>query len=82
MTKKEKMEQLLAKVPEEQKEDFVTELREAGSREARGELFRKYGISLSEEEKSALKEASCEVSDNELDNAAGGCCHSCHCIGI
>ena len=50
MTKKEKMNLLLAKVPEERKADFVAELRGAKSREARVELLKKYGITLSEEE--------------------------------
>ena len=79
MTKKEKMELLLAKVPEEQKEAFVALLRKADTREARSELFQKYGVTLSEAEKAAIKEApSNELSDEELDKAAGGCC-SCTC---
>ena len=41
MTKKEKMEMLLSKVGEEQKADFVAELREAKTKEARQELFQK-----------------------------------------
>ena len=74
MTKKEKMELLLTKVAEEQKAAFVAELREAKSKEARQELFTKYNIRLSEEEKEAIKAQSNEVSDEELDAAAGGCC--------
>ncbi|MBQ3804064.1 MAG: hypothetical protein II845_10270 [Oscillospiraceae bacterium] len=83
MTKKEKMELLLSKVAGEQKADFVTELREATTKEARQELFQKYNIRLSAEEKEALKAATNEVSDEELDVAAGGCCTGCsgdcHC---
>ena len=80
MTKKEKMELLLSKVAEEQKADFVAELREATTKEARQELFTKYNIRLSEEEKEAIKAQSNEVSDEELDAAAGGCCNcSCAC---
>ena len=79
MTKKEKMELLLAKVAEEQKAAFVAELREAKTKEARQELLRKYNISLSEEEKEAMKTDTNEVSDEELDVAAGGCCSSCNC---
>ena len=83
MTKKEKMELLLSKVAGEQKADFVTELREATTKEARQELFQKYSIRLSAEEKEALKAATNEVSDEELDVAAGGCCTGCsgdcHC---
>ena len=75
MTKKEKMELLLSKVAEEQK---VAELREAKTKEARQELFQKYSIRLSAEEKEAMKTDTNEVSDEELDVAAGGCC-SCSC---
>ena len=78
MTKKEKMELLLSKVAEEQKADFVAELREATTKEARQELFKKYSINLSAEEKEAVKSDTNEVSDEELDVAAGGCC-SCSC---
>ena len=46
MTKKEKMELLLAKVAEEQKAAFVAELRESTTKEARQELLTKYNISL------------------------------------
>ena len=82
MTRKEKMELLLAKLPEEQKAAFVAGLREADTKEARGELFKKYGVTLSEEEKAAMKEApSNEVSDEELDKAAGGCCGASCSIG-
>ena len=79
MTKKEKMELLLAKVAEEQKAAFVAELREAKSKDARQELFKKYNISLSAEEKDAMKTDTNEVSDEELDAAAGGCCSTCSC---
>ena len=78
MSKKEKIKLLLSKVAQEQKADFVAELREATTKEARQELFQKYNIRLSAEEKEALKAATNEVSDEELDVAAGGCC-SCDC---
>ena len=55
MTKKEKMELLLAKVAEEQKAAFVAELRESTTKEARQELLTKYNISLTDEEKEAMK---------------------------
>ena len=79
LTKKEKVELLLFKVAENRKADFVAELREAKTKEARQELLRKYNISLSEEEKEAMKTDTNEVSDEELDVAAGGCCSSCNC---
>ena len=81
MTKKEKMELLLSKVAEEQKADFVAELREATTKDARQELFQKYNINLTAEEKESMKTDTNEVSDEELDVAAGGCCHSCECTG-
>jgi len=72
MTKKEKMELLLSKVKEEQKAAFVAELRETKTMEAREALLKKYGISLTDGEEKALKSRSKELSDEELDQAAGG----------
>ena len=76
MTRKEKMNLLLSKVPEEQKEAFVAELRAAETKKAREELFKKYKITVTEEEKSALTDVDNKVSDDELDHAAGGCYNS------
>ena len=55
MSKKEKIKLLLSKVAQEQKANFVAELREAFTKEARQELFEKYNISLSAEEREAMK---------------------------
>ena len=74
MTKKEKMELLLAKVPEERKTAFVSELREANTKEELMEVMKKYSISLTDEETKAMETRTNEVSDEELDQAAGGCC--------
>ena len=80
MTKKEAMNLLLTKIPEDKKELFVAELRAADSKEEREKLFKKYQITLTEEEKTALKARSNEIPDDELDEAAGGCCNGhCHC---
>ena len=80
MTQKEKAELLLSKVAGEQKAGFVAELREAKTKEARQELFKKYNISFSAEEKDAMKTGTNEVSDEDLDAAAGGGgCSSCNC---
>ena len=73
MTTKEKIELLLSKVKEEQKVVFVAELREAKTMEAREALLKKYGIRLTDKEKEALKSRSNELSDEELDQVAGGC---------
>ena len=81
MTKKEKMERLLAKVPEEQKTAFVAELREAKSKEAFLAVVSKYKLSLTEEEMEAAEFRTNEVSDAELDQAAGGCCTCWSCYG-
>ena len=79
MTKKEKMELLLAKVAEEQKAAFVAELRASKSKDEWREVVRKYGIRLLKEEKEAFNAQSHEVSDEDLDAASGGCCVSCSC---
>ena len=55
MNKKEKMELILSKVPESQKEAFIAELRAADTKEAREELAKKYQITLAEEEKAAIR---------------------------
>lgn len=44
MSKKGKIELLLSKVAQEQKANFVAELREASTKEARQELFEKYNM--------------------------------------
>ena len=80
MTKKEKMELLLAKVPEEQKAAFVAELREAKTKEELMEVMKKYSISLTDEETKAVETRTSEVSDEELDQAAGGCCLTPSCV--
>ena len=87
MTKKEKMELLLAKVKEEQKAAFVAELREAKTLEAKEALLKKYGISLTDKEAEALRSQSNKLSDEELDQVAGGGCSdgppdgNCSCSG-
>lgn len=81
MTRKEKVDLILSKIPEDRKESFISEIREAGNKKERVEIIKKYGASFSEEEKAALKDAgSSEVSDEELDQASGGCnCAYVHC---
>lgn len=75
MTTKEKMDLLLARVPEEQKSAFVAELREARSTEEYLDVVKKYGIQLTDQELEALSSA--EVSDDDLDQASGGCDFDC-----
>ena len=76
MTKKEKMERLLEKVPEEQKAAFVAALREAGTKDELLAVVKQYHISLTDEETKAVASRTNEVSDEELDQAAGGCCRN------
>ena len=89
MTKKEAMNLVLSKVPEEKKEAFVTAIREAKNPEDRQEVLKKFDVTLTKDEAMALKKKNAnEVSDDELDHAAGGCCNckcsckcSCTCTG-
>ena len=78
MTRKERIDLVLAKIPEDQREAFIAKFREAKDREAKMEVVKEYGITFTDEEKEAFKaDAGNEISDAELDQAAGGC--SCHC---
>lgn len=78
MNKKEKIDLLLSKVQEDKKAAFVTELREVKDQPELMELLKKYDIVFSEEEKAVITELSSkEVSDDELDAAAGGCVTFC-----
>ena len=80
MTRKEKMDLLLSKVAEDKKEAFVAELREAKTPEKRIKVAKKYNAALTKEEEKAFRaENTNEVSDAELDNAAGGCSCECGC---
>ena len=77
MTRKEKVDLLLSKVAEDRKEDFIADFRKAGSKEERKAVLKKYGASLTKEEAEAFcKNTGNSIPDEELDNAAGGCCSS------
>lgn len=79
ITRKEMMEKLLGKVAEDKRAEFLKELREA-QKEARKEIFEKYGVGLTEEEKELMKNrVSEELSDDELAKAAGGSGCGCYC---
>lgn len=81
MTKKEKLNLILSKVDTDKKEAFISELREAKTKEERGGILRKYGAALTKEDMESMKKEGNEVSDEELDQAAGGCNCACsaHC---
>lgn len=81
MTRKEKIDLILSKVSEDQKEALVAELREAKDRKERTGVLEKFNVVLTKEEIEAFKaEGVSEISDAELDQAAGGCCQqSCKC---
>ena len=80
MKNKDKIDLIIKKISEDQKSAFVAELREAESKHDRAKIFEKYGISLTDEEKTLLKENQHEVSDEELDVAAAGCCGQSSCF--
>ena len=81
MDMKKGMDLVLSKVKEEQKEAFIAELREAETKKERAEIFAKYGVSVSDEEREAIRNSrGNEVPDEELDQASGGCnCAYVHC---
>ena len=84
MTRKERIDMVLAKIPEDKREAFVAQIREAKDREEKAKVLEEYGVAFTEEEKKAFRtegEAGNEVSDDELDQAAGGCSCKCHCPG-
>ena len=79
MNDKERIDYLLTKVPEDKKEAFVEDLKGISKLEEGLAVLKKYGISLTEEEMKKLA-SKCEMSDEELDAASGGCCrdHVCN----
>ena len=81
MNRKEKLNLLLSEVAEDKKDAFIAELRAAKTREERLAVAEKFGVVLTKEEARAIKNRTGnELSDEELDRAAGGCsCHSCYC---
>ena len=80
MTKKEIMDLVLTKVPEDQKEAFIEDIRAAKDPEERVAVLEKYGAKLTDEELERIKESGANIiPDEELDDAAGGCsCKSCY----
>ena len=80
MTRKEINDLWLSKIADDQKEAFIEEIRKTNTKEERLAVIKKFGISLTQEEKDALKSGDGnEISDEELDTASGGCCASaCH----
>ena len=72
MNGKERVDYLLTKVSEDKKEAFVEDLKGVAKLEEGLAVLKKYGISLTEEEMQKLTSKR-EMSDEELDAAAGGC---------
>ena len=77
MNRKEKLDLILSKVADDRKEALVAALREAKTRKERGAVLKRFGVALTAEEAAALFNR--EVSDEELDAAAGGCGCNCRC---
>ena len=81
MTRKERIDMVLAKIPEDKREAFVAQIREAKDPKERAKVLEEYGVAFTEEEKKAFRtedQAGNEVSDDELDLVSGGGCASCN----
>ena len=79
MNGKESIDYLLTQVPEDKKEAFVEDIKGAAGLEEGLAVLKKYDIAMTEEEMQKLTSKR-EMSDEELDAAAGGCCsdHVCN----
>lgn len=78
MTRKEKMELLLSKVAEDKKEELIAAIRETTTKEERTEILKRFGVELSKEEFEAITKEEIDVlSDEDLENVAGGCVCIC-----
>ena len=75
MTRKEIIEKVLARVPEEKKEAFIKEFVESKDKTEKAAVMEKYSIALTTEELKAFRSG--KLSDEELDEVAGGC--NCNC---
>ena len=82
---REKANKILSEAPEDKKDAFLAEYREAKTSEERFEIAKKHFQAYQEEQLSAFNtETGNAVPDEELDQAAGGCdvqtgCHSGGC---
>lgn len=74
MTIQETLELVLARVPEDKKEAFIEEVRDNTVRKD-ASFLEKYGVELTVEELEQI--SSNEISDADLDAAAGGCMCMC-----
>ena len=80
MNRKEKMDYILAQVPEEKKEEFVAELRGAETKADKKAVLEKYGIVITKEDVKEITKDVNELSEDEMDIASGGgCCLGCGC---
>ena len=77
MTRKEIIEKVLAILPEEKKEAFIKEMTACRDLAEKADVLEQYGITLTEEEKEAF--TSNKISDEDLDEAAGGGCCVASC---
>ena len=80
MNGKERIDYLLTKVPEDKKEAFVEDFKGVASLEDGLSVLKKYGVALTEEEMQQLTSKR-EMTDEELDAAAGGADSSCILCG-
>ena len=74
MTKTEVAELVLAKVPEDKKEDFLKELRNSSFKKDAA-FLEKYNVVLTQEELEQISND--KITDMDLDEVAGGCMCCC-----
>ena len=77
MIKKEKLDEILAKIPDEKKDEFIVAFRGAETKEAKKEVLEKFGIVFTEEEVKELMRGVSELEDEDLDRTSGGCFSCC-----
>ncbi len=75
MTVQEANELVLAKVPEEKKEEFIKAVTACKSKAEKAAVLEKFDIHLTAEELEAI--SSSKLTDADLDEAAGGCACCC-----
>ena len=85
MTRKEAINQILSKVPEEKKKALVKEVTACRDLAEKANVLEQYGISLTAEEQEAFR--SSRLRDEEIADAAGGCscdasCFPCAKMGV
>ena len=82
MTIQEANELVLSKVPEEKKEEFIKAISACRNKAEKTAVLEKYGVQLTDKELETIGVQ--KLSDEALDEAAGGCmccCDECCAMG-